>query len=162
MRTRGWIWAGPAVFLLHDAEEVLTIESWLREHGTELPPLVHRFLGVTARQFALAVLLLFAGFLAAAAHAAWRAQRARASLVFLLLAGTLVGNGLTHIAQAVLFRGYTPGVVTALLVVLPYGYVLGERLRASGLATRRMWAVAIAAGTVVQIPLAALMLSAVQ
>ena len=56
----------------------------------------------------------------------------------------------------------TPGVVTALLVVLPYGYVLGERLRASGLATRRMWAGAIAAWTVVQVPLATLALSAVQ
>jgi uncharacterized membrane protein YqaE (UPF0057 family) len=162
MRIGGWIWAGPAVFLLHDAEEVLTLAPWLREHGTELPPVVQPFMGVTTRQFALAVLLLFAGFLAAAAHGAWCAQRVRASPVFLLVVGVLIGNGLTHLAQAALFRGYTPGVVTALLVVLPYGYFLGERLRTSGLATRRTWAGAIAAGAVVQVPLAALMLLAVR
>jgi hypothetical protein len=162
MRIRGWIWAGPAVFLLHDAEEVLTIAPWLREHRTELPLAVQPFMGVTTRQFALAVLLLFAGFLAVAAHAAWRAQRGRASPVFLLVVGALVGNGLTHLAQAALFRGYTPGVATAALLVLPYGYFLGERLRASGLATRRVWAGAIAAGVVLQVPLAALMLLAVQ
>ena len=162
MRLSGWIWAGPGVFLLHDTEEVLTVAPWLRAHGAELPRVLQPFLGVTTRQFALAVLFLFLGFLAAAAHGTRRARDGHSPAVFLFVAGALVGNALTHLAQAALFGGYTPGVVTALLVVLPYGYLLGERLHASGLASRRTWASAVAVGTVAQFPIAALALRAVQ
>ena len=159
---RGWIWAAPVVFLLHDAEELMTVAPWLREHGRELPPVVQPFMGVTTRQFALAIMVLLAGIVAAAAHGAWRAKRGGRSLPFLLVAGMLVGNGLTHLAQAAIFRGYTPGVLTALLLVLPYGYLLGEQLRADGLVTRRSWAAAIAVGMVLQAPVAALVLVAVR
>jgi hypothetical protein len=162
MRLTRWIWSGPAIFLLHDVEEVLTIAPWLRAHRAELPAALQPLLGVTTGRFALAVLLLLAGFVAAAAHGARRAGHGRRSVVFLLAAGALVGNGLTHLAQAVFFRAYTPGLVTALLLVLPYGYGLGARLEASGLASRRVWAGAVAAGAVLQAPLVALTLLAVQ
>ena len=162
MQITGWIWAGPAVFLLHDAEEILTVESWIRAHRTELPAAVQPFATVTTGQFALAVALLFAGVLAAALHAVRRARRGRGSLLFLLVAGALTANGLTHLAQAAYFRGYTPGVVTAFLLVLPYGYLLGTRLLATELASRRALVGAIAAGAVAQIPIAALALLAVR
>jgi hypothetical protein len=84
------------------------------------------------------------------------------SVPFLLVAGAFVANGITHLGQAALLRGYTPGVVTALLVVLPYGVLLGEQLRRSGLVTRRRWVGAIAAGAVLQVPLVVLVLLAVQ
>ena len=68
---------------------------------------------------------------------------------------------LTHLAQAAFFRSYTPGVVTALALVLPYGYLLGARLLAAGVVTWRTLAGAIAVGAVAQIPIAALALLAV-
>lgn len=37
-----------------------------------------------------------------------------------------------HLGQAALVRGYTPGVVTAPLVVLPYSVWAWRRLRAAG------------------------------
>ncbi|HKP16472.1 MAG TPA: HXXEE domain-containing protein [Gemmatimonadaceae bacterium] len=162
MRPSAWIWAGPAVFLLHDTEEILTVSSWIRAHGAELPRVLQPLLGVTTRQFAVAVLFLFIGFLAAAIHGARRAREGRSSAVFLLVAGALIGNALTHLAQAALFRGYTPGIVTALFVVLPYGYLLGERLHASGLVRRRTWFAAVALGIVAQVPIALLALLAVR
>ncbi|WP_425569479.1 HXXEE domain-containing protein [Nonomuraea salmonea] len=42
---------------------------------------------------------------------------------------------MVHLAQAALFRGYTPGVVTAPLVVLPYAVWAWRRLRAAGVPT---------------------------
>ena len=162
VRPSAWILAGPAVFLIHDTEEILTASSWIRAHGSELPRVLQSFLGITTAKFAVAVLLLFVGFLAAAIHGAHRARDGRSSAVFLLVAGALVGNALTHLAQAALFRGYTPGVVTALFVVLPYGYLLGERLQASGLVPRRTWFAAVAVGIVAQVPLALLALLAVR
>ena len=153
-----WIWAAPAVFLVHDAEEVLTVEPWLEVHRAELPAALQRFAAETTEQFALAVALLFVGFLAVAVHGARQARRGRASLPFLLAAGALVANGLTHLAQGAYFQAHTPGVATALVLVLPYGYFLGARLLATGLITRRTLGAALAAGVVAQIPIAALAL----
>jgi len=150
------------VFLIHDAEEILTVAPWLREHRAELPSVVQPFLGITTTEFALAVALLFLGFFAAAAHGAHRARQGRMSIPFLLVAGAFAANGITHLGQAALLRGYTPGVVTALLVVLPYGVLLGEQLRRSGLVTRGTWVGAVAAGAVLQVPLVVLVLLAVR
>jgi hypothetical protein len=161
MQITGWIWAGPVVFLLHDAEEILTVESWLRAHRTELPEQLQPFAAVTTGQFTLAVALLFVGFVAAAIHGVRQARHGRTSAPFMIIAGALVANGLTHLAQAAYFRSYTPGVVTALALVLPYGYALGARLLATGLATRRTLVVAVTAGAVAQIPIVALVLLAV-
>ena len=162
MRVTGWIWMAPAVFLLHDAEEILTFASWFRAHRTVLPTVLQPLADVTTGQFATGVLVLFAGFTAVAAHAAERARRGRAAVPFLLASGALVANGFTHLAHAAYFRGYTPGVVTALALVLPYGYVLGRRLQASGLITSRGWAATIVAGAAAQVPIIALTLLAVR
>jgi hypothetical protein len=157
----GWIWAAPAVFLVHDAEEILTVEPRLRAHRTELPAVFQPFGTITERQFTLAVALLFVGVVDVAAHGVRQARRGRASLPFMLVVGALLANGLTHLGQATYFRGYTPGVVTACLLVIPYGYLLAARLLATGLVTRRNLAGAVAAGAVVQSPIAALALLAV-
>jgi hypothetical protein len=163
MRVSGWIWAGSAVFLVHDAEEILTVAPWLRVHRDELPVALQAVAaGVTTVRFALAVLLLFAGFVAATGHGAWRAGQHARSLPFLVVAGMLVGNAVTHVGQGLLFRGYTPGIITALLLVLPYGYFLGRRLERAGLTTRRVWAWFVVAGAIAQVPLTALVLLGLQ
>ena len=159
MRVTRWIWAAPAAFLVHDAEELLTVERWLRTHATELPAALRPLLDVTTRQFAVAVAVLAAGFLLAAAHGARQARRDALSLPFLLAAGALVGNALTHVGQAALLGGYTPGVATAVLVVLPYGLGLGRTLRAHRLASARRYAAAVGAGVLLQIPLALMALA---
>lgn len=159
MRVTRWIWAAPAAFLVHDAEELLTVERWLRAHAAELPAAVRPLLGVTTRQFAVGVAVLAVGFLLAAAHGARRARRDALSIPFLLAAGALVGNALTHAGQAALFGGYTPGVVTAVLVVLPYGLGLGRTLRAHRLASARRYAAAVGAGVLLQLPLALIALA---
>jgi hypothetical protein len=118
------IWLGPIAFLVHDAEEIATVESWLRRHGTELPGLVQPFAGVTTGQFAAVVAVLFVGYALAAWHGVHAVRNGRIPLPFLIVSGVFVANGLTHLAQALYFRGYVPGVITALLVNLPYGIAL--------------------------------------
>jgi hypothetical protein len=41
-------------------------------------------------------------------------------------------HGVTHLAQAAITRGYTPGVVTAPVVVIPFSVWAWRRLRAAG------------------------------
>ena len=161
MRVERWIWAAPVVFLVHDAEELATIGPFFHAHKSQLPAIVQSVADVTTSQFAVAVLVLFLAIAAAAAHGATRARHGTSSIFFLLAAGMLVGNALTHLMQAVYFRGYTPGVLTALLLVLPYGFALGNALESANLVNRRGWLTAVAAGVILQIPVAVLLLAAV-
>jgi hypothetical protein len=148
-----WIWAAPAVFLVHDGEELLTFVPWLRAHRAVLPATVQPLANVTTAQLALAMFVLFVGLLLAAIHGVHRARQGARSILFLLLAGALVGNGLTHLGQASIFRGYTPGLATALLLVLPYGYILGRQLQANAMLTPRGWIGFVALGVVLQVPI---------
>ena len=63
---RRWIWAAPAVFVVHDGEELATMIPWLREHRDALPDIVRSAADVSTRQLALAMLVLLAGLVAAA------------------------------------------------------------------------------------------------
>jgi hypothetical protein len=148
-----WIAAAPVVFLVHDGEELLTIVPWLRAHGASLPAAVQPLTDVTAPQLALAMLALFAGLVIAAVHGVHRARQGARSTLFLVLAGALAANGLTHLGQALVFRGYTPGLITALLVVLPYGYGLGRQLRSHGMLSMRAWMTVVAVGVLLQVPI---------
>jgi hypothetical protein len=160
-RVERWIWAAPVVFLIHDGEEMATIVPWLQAHRAQLPALVQPLTAVTTQQFTLAVGVLFVGVLLAATHGAMRARRGLRSIPFLLIAGALVGNGVTHLMQAVYFREYTPGLATAVLLVLPYGLFLGRALQSSGLIKRNTWLRVIALGAIIQIPIVVALLFAV-
>jgi hypothetical protein len=161
MQLKTWIWAAPAVFLTHDAEEIATIAPFLRAHRSQLPAIVEPIADVTTSQLTTPVLILFLGILAATAHGAWRTRHGKISLFFLIVAGMLVGNAITHLAQAIYFRDYTPGLITALLIVLPYGIGLGNKLESDKLARRRTWVSVIALGVILQIPVVALLLASV-
>lgn len=53
------MWLGPVAFLVHDSEEVLVFESWLRRHAADLPAVVRAlFGGMSVRQFTTGVVLL--------------------------------------------------------------------------------------------------------
>jgi hypothetical protein len=148
-----WILAAPVVFAVHDGEELAAMVPWLRAHRTALPDVVRPYADISTRQLALAMLVLFAGLAAASWHGTRQARRGVRPTLFLLLAGALVGNGLSHLGQALAFRGYTPGLATAVLIVLPYGVALGRRLDASGVLSTRAWGGFVVLGIVLQIPI---------
>jgi hypothetical protein len=91
-----------------------------------------------------------------------RARRAARSIPFLLIAGALIGNGVTHVMQAIYFGEYTPGLVTAVLLVLPYGFLLGRAMQSRKLVSRNTWLGAIALGAIIQVPIVAALLFAVR
>jgi hypothetical protein len=159
-RVVGWIWLGPVAFLVHDAEEIVTVVPWLHAHREQLPAFLRPLATIDTGQCAAAVAVLFAGYVLAAWHGAWAVRRGRRPLPFLVVTGALVANALTHILQALYFGGYTPGVVTALSVTLPYGYAAGRALRHHGVASAASLRWAVAAGLVLQVPLVLLALLA--
>jgi len=102
-------WLLPLAFVVHDAEELFTMPSWFIAH--------ERPLG--AAHVALAIALFLAVFLVITAGA-WLRPR---SFVWRALYGGLLGtfllHGFVYVGQAIAFASYTPGLVTAVLVVIP-------------------------------------------
>ena len=126
-----------AAWAVHDLEEVATMPGWARGHVPGLrqryprvPERVWRRLEATdGREFATAVALM-AVVVASAAGAGHRTGGRSG-----FYQGALNGFGLhalVHMAQAVAVRGYTPGVVTSPLVVIPFTLWARGRLRRAG------------------------------
>ena len=126
-----------AAWAVHDLEEVATMPGWAGEHVPRLrqryprvPERVWQRLEATdGREFATAVALM-AGVVAAAAGDGHRTGGRSG-----FYQGALNGFGLhalVHLGQAVAVRGYTPGVVTSPLVVIPFTLWARGRLRRAG------------------------------
>jgi hypothetical protein len=158
---RSWaLWLLPAAFLVHDGEELATMPGWIAANGDRIPDIVRQAApaagdGKVALLVAMAA--LFAALSAVSAGAFFARGRA-----FLFAYATLLGaffvHGFGHLGQAALFGGYTPGVVTAALVVIPASLLICARLRQSG-ASGRLLLVAGALGTALVVPAILLALS---
>ncbi|WP_432890529.1 HXXEE domain-containing protein [Kribbella sp. CA-245084] len=116
-------WGLLGAWIVHDLEELATMPSFSRQPG--LPP----FVRTSRREAATAIGLT--GVAMAAASAAGAATGGRSKF----FQASLLGFGLhagTHIAQSVVLRRYTPGLVTTPLVVIPFSVWAWRQLKAEG------------------------------
>ncbi|MGW0754021.1 HXXEE domain-containing protein [Streptomyces sp. NPDC002587] len=126
-----------AAWTVHDLEEMATVARWsrtrvpvLRERHPRVPERVWRALGsVDGREFATAVGVM--GIVVAAAAADGYRSNGRSAFYQASLNGFGL-HGLVHVAQAAATRGYTPGVVTSPLLVVPFTLWARGRLRRAG------------------------------
>ncbi|MFB6821139.1 HXXEE domain-containing protein [Streptomyces virginiae] len=126
-----------AAWAVHDLEEMATVARWtrtrvpaLRERHPGVPDRVWRSLeAVDGREFATAVAVM--GLVVAAASADGYRTGGRSAFYQASLNGFGL-HGLVHIAQAAATRGYTPGVVTSPLLVVPFTLWARGRLRRAG------------------------------
>ena len=107
-------WLFPIAITLHNIEEGIWLPAFMAAHRTELPwtytPAEFRF--------ALVVLTTAAWIVT---YLSWRTgpQTVWAYLLFGSIVAMLVNVLVPHIPAAIIFRGYAPGVVTAVFVNLP-------------------------------------------
>lgn len=130
-------WGLLAAWAVHDAEELATMAGWLRAARPELerrfPQVPWARLEVSQAHVNVAIGLM--GAVVAGAAAAGARTGGRSPAFQAVLAGFGI-HGLMHLGQAALARGYTPGVVTAPLVVLPFTAWAWRRLKAEGVQVR--------------------------
>lgn len=128
---------GPAIFLIHDLEEIWTIENWTKANLNQVPTLVRSFLPIQTLEFAISVALIFACFLAIAVFDCRRLKKNQAPVLSLWATALLLSNALTHILQTIWFQGYTPGAITVVMLVIPYAYWVMKFSFAQGWIRRR-------------------------
>jgi hypothetical protein len=129
-RGRAILWMIPALLALHDAEEALTFPRALPTVRERLPaalvPLAAR-VDTDSLLTALAVATVVP--LAIVAWTRWRPDSRVALWAALAVQATMLLNVLSHVvAAAALFRGYAPGLVTAVALELPFSLVLFRRV----------------------------------
>ena len=148
MRSRSVLWLVPILLAVHNAEEALFFPRYLPFVLYRLPAAWQAVIApLTTGQVggALAVVT------AVAFIVAWWADRspdsALALWLLLLIQASVLLNVVWHVAAAVvLFGGYAPGVVTALVLNLPFSiYLLRRAVREQWLGRGARWALAPAA-----------------
>ena len=116
------LWLVPIFFTLHNLEEAPFMESWSKRLPLKIHPTV------STRQFAIAVTFLtLAGFLVTYFGVEYLANQTGYLMVLGIQAILLFNAFIPHIATTIRFRMYSPGVITAILITIPFSYYLFRR-----------------------------------
>lgn len=161
------IWLLPLAFVVHDAEEFATRGAWLARNREFLHGLLQRYLGLHGPELgapmslpatALGMSVLLMIFLGVTGGL-WLSRRRIFLYGYLVALAAFFLHGFVHLAQAGLFGGYTPGLATALLVVLPIPVFIWGRLRRRSRVPNTTFVAALLVGAVAILPAILLALS---
>jgi hypothetical protein len=131
------LWLLPIVFIIHDGEELLTMPGWIVRHQRELDQLARmnetaaeivRSLPKTTSQVAFAIGFILLLFVVVTIGASCSGKRGFWLYAYASLLGVLFLHVFTHIAQAILIGGYAPGVIGAVIAIIPGTLYLYKRL----------------------------------
>lgn len=129
------LWLVPIFFAIHNLEEAPFMESWSKR----LPLKIHPF--VTTRQFVIAVTVLtIAGFLLTYIALGYL-QPATGYLLVLEIQMILLFNAfIPHIGSTIRFRMYSPGLISAIIITIPFSFYLFRRAFAENiLSSDQFW-----------------------
>jgi hypothetical protein len=107
-------WLFPIAVTFHNSEEALWLPAWWVRHAKEVP--VHP--GAGAFRYAVAVLTVAAFGVKYLSERKGK-ESVWAYLLFWYIVAMLANVLIPHIPASLVFRSYTPGVVTAVLINLP-------------------------------------------
>lgn len=126
-------WGLLLAWIIHDAEELATMPGWSQQAPEQLartapfvPAAVRRQLPMSTSEAATAVGLM--GVVMAAASVAGARSGGGSRFFQIALTGFGLHAG-THVAQSVVLRQYTPGLVTTPVVVVPFSLWAWRELR---------------------------------
>lgn len=132
-------WGLLAAWAVHDLEELITMPAAsrraaarLRNSRPRLPDRIVDNIEISPVHAATAIAMM--GGVMTAASAAGARTAGRSGLYQTALAG-FGWHAVTHLAQVAALRTYTPGAVTAPLVVAPFSLWAWRRLKAAGVST---------------------------
>jgi hypothetical protein len=154
-------WILPAVFAIHDGEELITMGPWLAANRGRLEQLTHHgrlgkrlvaSLPTSSVQVAFAIGAVALLVLVATVGAASTRRRGFWLYLYSTILGLLSLHVFTHVAQAVILRSYVPGLLGAVVAVLPGSLIVYKRLIAARLLTARTAVATALLGIVLFVP----------
>ena len=130
------IWLLPVVFIIHNLEEGITMQQWLGGHSSSIPNILNihfpawfwshfgqiRTTALITATIIPSLAILLIPFLKTHKFSAY---------LLCITAWFIIINAFQHIILTLFLRIYTPGVVTAIIITLPYGLLLLNSLSIS-------------------------------
>jgi len=124
------LWLVPFFFMFHNMEEAPFMENW----STRLPLKIHPT--ITTKQFVIAVTILTLGGFALTFLGLELLPQPIGFLMILGIQMVLAFNAFVpHLLTTIRFRLYSPGLVTALLITLPFSFYIFRRALTENLLT---------------------------
>ncbi|MFD2617844.1 HXXEE domain-containing protein [Terrilactibacillus laevilacticus] len=150
------IWLVLSVFIIHDFEEIIVVEKWLNKNEKRiLSVLPKRFHGYFNRVFprhtagfSVAVLVEYIGILFMVFLALWGQEYEWSIVGILSVVSILFLHSFTHLAQAIVLKGYTPGVLTAIILLIPFCIYFFSYVLQMGLINWMMILISVPVGVV--------------
>lgn len=129
------LWLVPIFFTLHNLEEAPFMEGWSKRLRLKIHPTV------STRQFVIAVTFLtLGGFLLTYFGVEYLANQTGYLVVLEIQAILLFNAFIPHIASTIRFRMYSPGIISAILITLPFSFYLFRRALSENILTRaQLW-----------------------
>lgn len=126
------MWLFLAAFMIHEFEEIIFVESWMKKNYQRIHKLVpssfakllREMSGIKSSQFAVAVFTEFIVFI----PVTYLAVEHHIYFLFIGFNALLFIHVFTHLGQSIYLKSYTPGVITGIIVVLPYSLYLFYRM----------------------------------
>jgi hypothetical protein len=155
------MWLLPLIFIIHDGEELLTMPGWIASHQQELARLaamsdvaaeIIRSLPTNRSQVAIAIGFILLLFVLVTTGASLSGMRGFWLYAYAGLLGVLFLHVFTHIAQAILVGGYAPGVIGAVVAIIPSALYLYKRLFEAQLLTLKSAVVSALIGFALFVP----------
>ncbi|MFX3623441.1 MAG: HXXEE domain-containing protein [Ectobacillus sp.] len=132
------IWLFLVVFIIHDLEEIMMFEAWVKKNKDKaFKKLPEKLANRAAKQFTMstaqltaAVLFIFLIVSSATFMANQYFMKGPLGNIhfFTVLILTFFIHVFTHVGQSVYFKSVTPGVITSIFLVMPYSIVMLQSL----------------------------------
>ena len=148
--TRNRILACPPLFLLHEAEEYRTMLPWIAKHESLVPHVVKSIVPHDPAFIAYAGAIFLVLFVAVGIMASRSKPQSVPWLLLAILLTARLENAVLHTIESIVLMQYTPGFITAVIVVLPISFYLLRRLIRLDLVRLSWLPGIIAAGFIVQ------------
>ncbi|WP_230739499.1 HXXEE domain-containing protein [Methanooceanicella nereidis] len=144
------LWLIPVLFIIHDIEETPTIASYSQALSERLG-----FLNIqpfTNEQAIFAMVLLIAIVLALTYMFAGSPKNGIGMIILLSIQCLIFVNAITHILSAIYLMDYTSGLVTAIMINIPFSIYLFNRALKEGRIDGKRFACSFIIGSVMYLP----------
>lgn len=155
------LWLLPFIFFIHDGEELLTMPGWIAAHQHEIDQLARinetsaeivRSLPKTTAHAAIAIGTILLLFVAVTAGVFYSIKQGFRLYAYAGLLGVLFLHVFTHVIQTIIIGGYTPGVVSSVVIIIPGSLYLYKRLFEAKLLTVKSAVISALIGFALFIP----------
>jgi len=139
MSRKALLWLVPVFITVHNLEEALFMPAFLKTRNASIPSSLQGLLPpITYRQFLIALIAMTAIPYAIALLGNLEREGSGSLYLLLGLQVVMLYNVLAHVVMAGVMGGYAPGVVTALIINLPFSVYLVRRAVKERWASRRV------------------------